>query len=116
MKKVLIHILPVALGFTWLILVNRTFNPLFLKGPDFLKFYLILIFGFYASVLVLKFFKETISGTTYCFMALIFLTGIVKMIRGILLGKPVGFLILILVLEFIVLLAIKRPDVNHRIK
>ena len=116
MKKVLIHILPVTFGFTWLILVNRTFNPLFLKGPDFLKFYLILIFGFYASILVLKSFKETISGTTYCFMALIFLMGIVKMIRGILLGKPVGFLILILVLEFIVFLAIKRPDVNHRIK
>lgn len=114
MKKVLIHTFPVMLVFISLILINNTFNPLILKGPDFLKFYLMLVFGFYASILILQIFKERISEITYCFTGLIFLLGIVKMTRGILLGKPVGFLLLLLFLQIMVFYFIRSDNTNPR--
>jgi hypothetical protein len=41
---------------------------------------------------------------------------VVKLIKGILLGKPVGFLIIILVMEIIVVLFVNADHVNHKIK
>lgn len=106
MKKILIHTLPVVPGFVWLILIHHTFNPVILKGPDFLKFYLILMFSFYASVFSLTLFKESISKTTLYFMALIFILGTVKLINGIILQRPVGFLLMILIGQLAVMLSV----------
>jgi len=112
----MIHIIPVIMSLAWLVMNTDTINPISLKGPDFLKFYLILLFGFYSSVFVLKLFKESISKTTLYFMISIFILGIVKLVRGLFLGKPVGFLILILILEFIVILFINVTKLNYKVK
>ncbi len=96
--------------------VHQTFNPVILKGPDFLKFYLILVLGFYASLSLLNSLRETISGTTFYFAGFIFLLGIIKLIRGVILGKPVGFLVMILIAEGIVILIFISGHVNEKIK
>jgi len=114
MKKYLIHTISVLISFMWLVLTHHTFNPISLKGPAFLTFYLILLLGFYSSVFALKLFKETISKVTFYFMISIFLLGIIKLVRGIFLGKPIGFLIIILILEFAVLLYINLFQVNDK--
>lgn len=49
-------------------------------------------------------------------MISIFSLGILKLIKGILLGKPVGFLIMILLLEVIVILIIRLFNVNDKLK
>ncbi|QBA23150.1 hypothetical protein EU348_19000 [Chryseobacterium indologenes] len=116
MKKLIIHSVPVVIGFMWLMAVHQTFNPIILKGPDFLRFYLILILGFYASLFMLNSLKETISGTAFYFAGFIFLLGIIKLIRGIILGKPVGFLVMILIAECIVTLVFISGHVNEKIK
>ncbi|PWW28569.1 hypothetical protein [Chryseobacterium sp. AG844] len=116
MKKLIIHSAPVVIGFIWLMTVHQTFNPVILKGPDFLKFYVILVLGFYASFFMLNSLKETISGTTIYFAGFIFLLGIIKLIRGFLLGKPVGFLVMILIAECIVTLIFISGHVNEKIK
>lgn len=116
MKKIIIHIIPVIISLAWLVINTDTINPISLKGPDFLKFYLILLFGFYSSVFVLKLFKESISKTTLYFMISIFILGIVKLIRGLFLGKPVGFLILILILELIVILFVNLNNLKFKLK
>src|SRR5690606_17193493 len=104
MRKIIIHSVPIVISFVWLILVNHTLNPITLRGPYFLQFYLILLMGFYMSILGLKTLREKISKTTAWIMISIFLLGVIKLGRGIILDKPVGFLILILILELIVLL------------
>lgn len=116
MKKLIIHSVPVVIGFIWLMAVHQTFNPVILKGPDFLKFYVILVLGFYASFFLLNSLKETISGTTFYFAGFIFLLGIIKLIRGVILGKPVGFLVVILIAEGIVTLVFISGYVNEKIK
>ncbi|WP_027387255.1 hypothetical protein [Chryseobacterium gregarium] len=107
MKKIIIHTAPVLISFLWLILVNYPLNPVSLKGPHFLRFYLILLSGFYVSIFLLKLFKETVSDTTLYFAAAIFILGIVKLIRGIYLGKLVGYLLMILMVEIIVMVYVK---------
>ncbi len=116
MKKILIHSLPIALSFTWLLSTGHTFNPVTLKGPDFLKFYLVLISSFYALVFSLTLFRESISKTTLYFMALIFISGIVKLIKGMILQKPVGFLLIILIGELAVILSVYLCHFNKRIQ
>lgn len=49
-------------------------------------------------------------------MISIFILGIVKLIRGIFLGKPVGFLVMILILEVIVILFFNLSDLKRKIK
>ncbi|UHO38289.1 hypothetical protein H5J24_22555 [Chryseobacterium capnotolerans] len=104
MKKLIIHSIPIVISFVWLIAECQTLNPISLKGPDFLKFYLILVLGFYLSIFILKSLGETISNTTFYILMLIGVLGISKLIRGIMLGKPIGFLTIILILELIVIL------------
>ncbi|MFP8894764.1 hypothetical protein [Chryseobacterium sp. EZn1] len=116
MKKLIIYSVPVVIGFMWLMAVHQTFNPVILKGPDFLRFYLILILGFYASLFILKSLKIAISSTTLYFAGFILLLGIIKLIRGFLLGKPVGFLVVILIAEGIVTLVFISGYVNEKIK
>ncbi|CAI8851395.1 hypothetical protein [Chryseobacterium sp. IT-36CA2] len=114
MKKLIIHSVPVVISFMWLMAIHQTFNPIILKGPDFLKFYLILILGFYASVFILNSLKETVSKVTLYFAILIFLLGAVKLIRGIMLGKPIGFLVMILIVESIVTVFFISNYVNKK--
>ncbi|MFP3592048.1 hypothetical protein [Chryseobacterium sp. SIMBA_038] len=116
MKKIIIYTVPFIVSLIWLIANKNTFNPISLKGPDFLKFYLILLLGFYASVFLLKSLKETVSKTTFYFMISILVLGIVKLLRGIFLGKPVGFLIMILILEVIVMLFLNLSELKQKIK
>jgi len=116
MKKLIIHSVPVGVSFMWLMTACQTLNPIILKGPDFLKFYLILVLGFYASVFILNSLRETISGTTFYFTGFIFLLGIIKLVRGIMLGKPVGFLVMILILECIVAVFLIMSHVNKKTK
>jgi len=49
-------------------------------------------------------------------MISIFVLGIVKLIRGIFLGKAVGFLIMILILEVIVILFFNLSELKQKIK
>lgn len=100
MKKILFYSVPIMISLIWLILTQQTYNPISIKGPEFLKFYLILVLGFYASVS----FKENSSKITLYFMILIMLLGIVKLIKGLMIGKPVGYLVMILMVEGIILL------------
>ncbi|MCE3075181.1 hypothetical protein [Chryseobacterium gwangjuense] len=102
MKTNTIHTIPILISLIWLAIINHTLNPISLKGPHFLKFYLILVLGFYVSIFALKLYKEAISDATFYFMISIFFLGVVKLTKGILLGKPVGFLIMILIMECIV--------------
>ena len=115
-KKILIHKIPVLLSLIWLITINHTLDPISLKGHYFLKFYFILVLGFYASVFALEFFGETISRTTFYFLISIFLLGVVKLAKGIFLGKPIGYLMMILILEIIVSVFLNLFYVNHKMK
>lgn len=112
----IVHSIPAIISFIWLVVNKDTFNPISLKGPDFLTFYLIFLFGFYASVFLLKICKEAISKTTLYCMILIFLLGLIKLARGIFLEKPVGFLVVILITEGIVMALINVSRLNHKIK
>jgi hypothetical protein len=116
MKNIIFHIIPIFLSFLWLFFICHTWNPVSLRGPYFLNFYLILILGFYLSVFILKSYKNTIPKITFYFMISIFLLGIIKLIRGILLGKPVGFLIMILIAEVTVMLLTNYIQLNQKIK
>ncbi|AZB00810.1 hypothetical protein EG359_14840 [Chryseobacterium joostei] len=116
MKKIIIHSVSVVISFIWLIKTCQTLNPFTLKGAGFLKFYLLLLLGFYFSIFILKLLKETISKTTLYFMLLIFVWGVIKLIRGILLGKPVGFLVMILIVECVVMLLFMLFHVKNKIK
>lgn len=114
MKKILIYTVPVMISMVWLVLTHQIYNPIFMKGPEFLKFYLILLLGFYAFVMFLKFFKKGNSKVAFYFMIFIFLIGIVKLIKGLMLGKPVGYLILILIVEGVIILC--QPGLQSNIK
>ncbi|NIF05794.1 hypothetical protein F3J23_10085 [Chryseobacterium sp. Tr-659] len=115
MKKIIIHSVPVVTSFVWLFTTYQTLNPIILKGPDFLTFYAILILGFYASVFINS-SKERGSKITFYFAGLIFLLGLVKLFRGIMLGKPIGFLFMILMTECIVTLVFISNHINKKIK
>lgn len=116
MKKLIIHSIPVVISCIWLVAEFQTFNPIRLKGPEFLKFYSILIVGFYISIFIVKSRKEIISRVTIYFTVLILGVGIIKLIRGIILGKPIGFLALILMAESIVVFLLMSWKLNDKIK
>lgn len=116
MKKLIIHSASAVVSFIWFITVCQTLNPIILKGPDFLKFYLILVLGFYVSVFILNSMGEAISKTAFYFIGFIFLLGMIKLIRGIILGKPVGFLVMILILECIVAVFLIMSHINRKMK
>ncbi len=116
MKKIILHSVPVAISLIWLINTGNAFNPFVLKGPGFLRFYLILLFGFYASALTLKIIGEPFSKITFYAMILIFILGVIKLIRGMVLGKPIGYLMFILLLEIIVLVIVKWSYINDDTK
>ena len=116
MKKIIIHSFPIVISLIWLILECRTFNPITLKGPDFLKFYLILVLGFYTSIFILRLLKEKISRATFYLLGLIGILGIIKLIRGIMLGKPIGFLMMILIAELIIMLFLMACQPKNELK
>jgi hypothetical protein len=49
-------------------------------------------------------------------MISIFLLGIIKLIKGILLEKPIGFLIMILIAEVTVILLTNYTQLNQKVK
>jgi hypothetical protein len=101
MKKILFHSATIAISMIWLVINHQTYNPFSLKGPEFLKFYLILLSGFYLSVFSLNYLRQTFSNTTFYFMILILVSGVIKIIIGLFLGKPVGYLVILLIIQFI---------------
>ncbi|ASE63303.1 hypothetical protein EGY07_20730 [Chryseobacterium indologenes] len=116
MKKIIIHSIPVAVSWAWLYANYATLNPIDIKGPVFLKFYIILLLTSYVSVFILKSDKETVSKISLSFLILIFALGAVKLIRGIISEKPVGFLLMILFVEAIIASVIMSHDVKDKIK
>lgn len=114
MKRVIIYFIPVVISFIWLSVECHTLNPITLKGPDFLKFYLILVFGLYASVFLLKSQTEKDLKITFFFILFIMGLGVVKLIRGMILGKPIGFLTMILIAELIVTFLWMGLKSNHK--
>ncbi len=116
MKKIIVHTVAVLISLIWLFINHHTLNPVSVKGPVFLKFYLMLLLSYYISIFILKFFKERIGKTTWCFMVSIFFLGVIKLIRGISLGKPIGFLVMILIIEIVVTLmfALLKPENNRK--
>ena len=116
MKKIIIHSVPVVISLIWLMAEHKTYHPIFMKGPDFLKFYIILLTGIYLSVFMLKFVKESVSKTTFYFLILIFIIGVIKLIRGLHLGKPVGYLVIILIIEIAVIFIVKSFQFNKKFK
>ncbi|AZA78623.1 hypothetical protein EG347_14445 [Chryseobacterium sp. G0186] len=115
MKKIIIHSVPVAVSIIWLAACCQTLNPIELRGPGFLKFYLILVTGFYISVFCLRFFGEALSKLSFYFMFLIFILGIVKLIRGVSLDRPVGILFCILVAEIIMIVICTSVQLKNKI-
>lgn len=103
MKKLLFNSASFVAGMAWLLFEYQTFNPISLKGPEFLKFYLIVLLGFYGSIIIQKFCKETISRATFYFMVFILILGVVKLVKGLILGRPVGYLIILLAIECIIM-------------
>ncbi|MBV8327058.1 hypothetical protein [Chryseobacterium sp.] len=116
MKKIIIHSVPVIVCWLWLMAMHHTYNPVSLKGPDFLVFYLILLTGFYASLLFLKQEKKTGLKTFVSFIVLLFGLGVVKLVRGLWLGKPIGFLLLILFMECIAGVVLIKSQLNNSTK
>ncbi|MCU7617567.1 hypothetical protein NZ698_10190 [Chryseobacterium sp. PBS4-4] len=114
MKKIIIHSVPFFISLIWLLTEHQTYNPILLKGPDFLRFYLILLTGIYLSVFILKFFKESVSKTTFYFLISIFILGLIKLIRGLYLGKPIGYLIMILIIEIAAIIIVKSFQFNKK--
>ncbi|ROH96033.1 DUF2207 domain-containing protein [Chryseobacterium daecheongense] len=116
MKSSISHSVSIGISMCWLVTEHHMYNPILLKGPDFLAFYLILIITFYLSIFMLRLIKESISGVTSFFMILILGVGIVKLIRGLMLGKPIGFLIIILIAEVFVSLFIMSIKVKDKLR
>jgi hypothetical protein len=116
MKNLIFHSVSIGISVFWLIAEYHMCNPVLLKGPDFLKFYLILLSTFYFSVFLTGVFKESISKATIFFTALIFVLGVIKLVRGLMLGKPVGYLTMILTGEIIVILFVMSDNFKHKIK
>lgn len=115
MKRLIFHSVSVGVGLYWLITEHHTYNPFSLKGPDFLEFYLILLVIFYGTVFMLKFSKESISKATFFFMILILITGIIKWIKGVMLGKPIGYLTIILIGEIGIMMFLRSVKINSKI-
>jgi len=107
MKSSLLYSVSILLGFSWIIFQNNTCNPIALQGTDFLKFYLILLTGFSLTVFLGKFLKINNRKQIVYFLTAIFVLGIIKLIRGIYLGKPVGYLTVILIIQITAILFIK---------
>lgn len=116
MKKILIYTVPVMISVIWLVLTHETYNPISLKGPEFLKFYGMLLLGFYLSVIILKSFKVGPSKITLYFMIFILMIGIMKLTKGLMIGKPVGYLIVLLIIQGIVILYQSSSKVNIKQK
>ncbi|KPE50574.1 hypothetical protein [Chryseobacterium indologenes] len=116
MKNLTIHSVPVITSLIWLYAENHTLNPLMVKGPEFLKFYLILILGTYLITFFLKRSGGTALKTSLYFISLILILGIIRLARGISLGKPVGFLIMILIMEIVVIMILMFYYFNHKTK
>ncbi|KMQ66589.1 hypothetical protein ACM46_03440 [Chryseobacterium angstadtii] len=116
MKKIIIHSIPILVSFVGLVVFCDTFNPIILRGPEFLKFYFTLTIGFYLSILCLRFFRENLSNISFYFMILIFLLGVVKLFRGLSLDRPVGILFSMLVAQIIVNMIFISIESKHKIK
>ena len=116
MKSILFYSVSTMGSVIWLINSHQTFNPIALKGPDFLKFYLMLLIGLYLSILIGKFLKLSHSKTIFYFLIAILLLGITKLFRGLYLGKPVGYLVMILIMELIVIVFITSSQFNNKLK
>jgi len=116
MKKIIIHSIPVFISCTGLALYCHTFNPIIVRGPEFLKFYFILTIGFYISVYCLKFFREKLSKTSFYFMIFIFVLGVIKLFRGLILERPVGILFSILVAEIMVSMIFISTEFKDKMK
>lgn len=95
----LVFILP----FLYLYMVTGQGNPFAIRGPLFLRFYGICCGCSYVAVLVplllqppVEFYRVLQRATI-----IVLLLGVARLCQGIYHGKPVGYLLLLLVVQFI---------------
>lgn len=106
MKSLIMYSVSLIVSFVWLYLSHQTFNPILLKGPDFLKFYLLLLMVFYLMIFIGKRLKINNRKILLYFMLSVLALGIIKLFRGLYLTKPIGYLLMILITEIIVMMAL----------
>ncbi|WP_231433707.1 MULTISPECIES: hypothetical protein [unclassified Chryseobacterium] len=116
MKSLIMYSVSVIVSWIWLYVSHQTFNPILLKGPDFLKFYVLILMIFYLMIFIGKRLKINNRKVLLYFMLSIIALGITKLFRGLYLNKPVGYLIFILIMETIVMLIITQTHPNHKLK
>ncbi|WP_262150273.1 hypothetical protein [Chryseobacterium foetidum] len=116
MKSLIMYSVSLIVSFVWLYLSHQTFNPILLKGPDFLKFYLLLLMVFYLMIFIGKRLKINNRKILLYFMLSVLALGIIKLFRGLYLNKPIGYLLMILITEIIVMMALIQIQFNHKLK
>ncbi|MBD8083155.1 hypothetical protein [Chryseobacterium caseinilyticum] len=116
MKTTALYSVSVFTAMFWLFISHQTLNPITLKGPIFLQLYLIILTGFCVTVILGKLLKINNPRPILYFLISIFSLGIIKLIRGIYLGKPVGYLTVILMIEITVILFFKSTHFNRKLK
>ncbi|KQS90113.1 hypothetical protein ASG21_14205 [Chryseobacterium sp. Leaf394] len=116
MKSTALHSVSVITALFWLFISHQTLNPITLKGPAFLQFYLIILTGLCVTVILGKLLKINNLRSILYFLIIIFSLGIIKLIRGIYLGKPVVYLTVILMIEITVILFFKSTHFNKKLK
>jgi hypothetical protein len=117
MKKLLYIFL--CIPFIWLYQQQGTVNPFAIKGPEFLIFYLSLWVLSFSSIIINRpITNRSILASTYfsvqnIVLATVYLLGLIRLIRGIYLGRPVGYLVLILIAAFILSISmVQRKEAN----
>jgi len=80
----------------------HTWNPFSVKGPLFLSFYMLLMLIVYADIVLLNWYL-TGKGDTLRYAGLItgaiLVLGVARVIQGLYNAKPVGYLVLLLLLH-----------------
>lgn len=105
-----------TVSFIWLYVSHQTFNPILLKGPDFLKFYLLLLMVLYLMIFIGHRLKINNRKVLLYFMLSVLALGITKLFRGLYLNKPIGYLVMILITEIIVMMALTQIQFNRKLK
>lgn len=116
MKSLAMYSVSVIVSFIWLYILHQTYNPILLKGPDFLKFYLLLLMTLYLMIFTVNRLKIHNRKISFIFLISILSLGITKLFRGLYLNKPIGYLVMILIIETIVILIFTKIHFNRKLK
>ncbi|RPE08981.1 hypothetical protein EGT74_18385 [Chitinophaga lutea] len=78
-------------------------NPFHLTGPAFLHFYLTLLLATHTAVFLLRRYVKGKQATPFtgCLMGITLFTGLARLVQGLSHAKPVGYLLLLIVLHLV---------------